>query len=348
MNIFRSMWRYTYGKIDRAKTKKEIRAKYKIQKNKNNIVIFGTPNHGNLGDYAIYLAEKKLLEGYAPDYHIFDVNMAHFNRDIEYLLELLGNRDVLILTGGGNLGNQYMDDENIRRKVISIFPHNRIVIFPQTMFFTADINGNREKEMTAKIYNHHQDLWIAARDEFSFQHMKRIFRANIFLLPDVVLTWGALDPLPKKGALIVLRTDVESSIDTVYKKQLKEILDREFSIVRETDTVVGADIPIDAFENALIQKLAQFQQAELVVTDRLHGMIFAAITQTPCLCIGNYNHKLRETYKWVEDLGYIKFLQDASSLNQSIEELKYKGQCVYKCNKINQLYDNFLKEIFNG
>lgn len=342
------MWHYIYGKTERAGIKKEIKAKYQIQKNKRNIVIFGTPNHGNLGDYAIYLAEKKLLEGYAPDCHVFDVNMAYFNREIEYLPKLISTRDLLVLTGGGNLGNQYMDDENIRRKVISIFINNRIVMFPQTMFFTPDDIGNKEKELTREIYNSHKDLWIAARDEFSYREMQRMFTGKLYLLPDVVFTWGSMNALPQKGVLIVLRSDVESSIDADKKKQLLDILSHEYAQVNETDTVISADIPVEAFSNALQQKWKQFRQAELVVTDRLHGMIFAAITQTPCLCIGNYNHKLKETYKWVEDLGYIKFIQEWNTINQIIKELKQINQCVYRTDKIDKLYDAFLKEIFHG
>lgn len=348
MSIIRSLWRFIYSEFDKINVNKDLKAKYQIKKKKRNIVIFGTPNHGNLGDYAIYLAEKKLLESYALDYHIFDINMADFNREIKYLPRILDTRDILILTGGGNLGNQYMDDENIRRKVISIFSRNRIVIFPQTMFFTADEIGNKEKELTRKIYNCHKDLLIAARDEFSYCEMKRIFTCKLFLLPDVVLTWGSIGTLPKKGALVVLRSDVESRLEVEKKQQLVNILSNSYDFITETDTVIGSDISINEFNNALNQKWNQFRQAELVVTDRLHGMIFAAISQTPCLCIGNYNHKIRETYKWVEDLGYIKFLQDWDTINQRIEELKQIQQCIYNTDKIDNLYDAFLKEIFYG
>ncbi len=347
MNVFRSTWRYIYGKVQKTRTLSNIKHKYNICKSKKNIVIFGTPNHGNLGDYAIYLAEKKLLQEYAPDYHIFDVNMAVFNSEIDYLSKLIGKKDLLILTGGGNLGNQYMDDENIRRKVISLFPKNRIVIFPQTMFFTADETGEQEKAITADVYNTHKDLWIAARDELSYREMQVMFTGKLFLLPDVVLTWGTLTAKQRKGALVVLRSDVESSINNEQRRYVVQLLMRTYEKVEKTDTVVK-DIPIEDFDKNLQNKWEQFQKAELVITDRLHGMIFAAISQTPCLCIGNYNHKLRETFKWVKELGYIRFLSDWSEIDGMIAELRKKKDCIYHVESVNERYASFLKEILNG
>lgn len=348
MNIVRFIWRKLYHIFETTQLIREIKKKYDLRKKVKNIVIFGTPNHGNLGDYAIYLAEKRLLEEYQPDSHVFDINMAVFNREVETLTKLLKKDDVLILTGGGNLGNQYMDDENIRRKVITLFPNNRIVIFPQTIFFTDDIIGQKEREISRGIYNRHPHLLIAARDEFSYMEMKKTFSSKIYLVPDVVLTWGSLPSLNRSGALMVLRSDVESTLLDKQISILENYLGSKFSRVEKTDTVIDDAIAVEGFKEALYQKWKQFQQAELVVTDRLHGMIFAAISQTPCLVLNNYNHKLKETYKWVKNLGYIQFLTDMNSLEESIDQLKLIDNCKYDMEKTKGIYNDFLKEIFYG
>ncbi len=57
--------------------------------------------------------------------------MVDFFHEIRALKGLLTGKDLLILTGGGNLGNQYPDDERIRRKTIETFPENKIVLFPR-------------------------------------------------------------------------------------------------------------------------------------------------------------------------------------------------------------------------
>lgn len=67
--------------------------------------------------------------------NVVDVDMSDFETDIEGIAHLIQNQDILILQGGGNFGNYYMDDEMIRRSVISQFRNNRIIMFPQTVYF---------------------------------------------------------------------------------------------------------------------------------------------------------------------------------------------------------------------
>ncbi|HLS30591.1 MAG TPA: polysaccharide pyruvyl transferase family protein, partial [Flavobacteriaceae bacterium] len=55
-----------------------------------------------------------------------------------------------------------------------------------------------------------------------------------------------------------------------------------------------------------------FRSAELVITDRLHGMIFCYITGTPCVVFQNNNHKVRETYDWIKSNTNVKLMKDFS------------------------------------
>ncbi len=335
------------GTIKAAKDKKCIRDKYHIQKNVRNVVIFGAPNHGNLGDYAIYFAECRLFARYLQKGNIFGVNMRDFQHEIRALRRLLQKEDLLILTGGGNLGNQYMDDEKIRREVILRFPDNRIVLFPQTMYFTKDAKGEEEAGKTAGIYKAHRDLWLVARDERSCRDMERLFARKIRLLPDVVLTLQGEKREPKKGALLVLRNDVEGVLQAEHRTMLRQILQPLYGTVEETDTVVEVGEDLSCLEEKLRDKMEQIGSASLVVTDRLHGMIFAALMQTPCLVLHNYNHKVEETYKWIRDLDYVEYVPDVSNLQEALCRLQ-KEDCRYRADKVEKEYDVFMREIING
>lgn len=334
--------------IKAVRDKCRVREKYGIQRGQLNVVIFGSPNHGNLGDYAILEAEKELLAEQLPKANLFDVNMTDFAHEIKALRSLLNKNDLLFLTGGGNLGNQYPDDETIRRRVIESFPHNKILLFPQTMYFTEDEAGKKEREETSAIYNRHNKLWLAARDEYSYKEMQKLFLGRCCLLPDVVLTVSYLEKWERRGALLLLRSDVESVLKTAQKEELITILKPQYGTVEETDTVIPIGIDLSGLKQALQEKMEQIAKAELVVTDRLHGMIFAAITGTPCLVLPNYNHKVQETYKWLSELDYIELLIDSQKLAESTGRLRQKTNCIYHAEKIQQQYNAFLREFING
>ena len=50
-------------------------------------------------------------------------------------------------------------------------------------------------------------------------------------------------------------------------------------------------------KSVIVNKLKEFAGAQLVITDRLHGMVFCYLTNTPCIVFSNYNHKVLGTYE---------------------------------------------------
>ena len=60
------------------------------------------------------------------------------------------------------------------------------------------------------------------------------------------------------------------------------------------------------------KKFKQFKGAELVITDRLHCMIFCVITGTPCVAIDNSNKKISGVYnEWLGEINWVKFATDS-------------------------------------
>ena len=65
--------------------------------------------------------------------------------------------------------------------------------------------------------------------------------------------------------------------------------------------------PLDAVCAAVVNdELQRYARRRVVVTDRLHGMIFAAVTGTPCVVLDNATHKSRDFYR--------TFLQDSNAV----------------------------------
>ena len=197
-----------------------------------------------------------------------------------------------------------------------------------------------------QIYSGHNDLWLMARDEQSYKEMQSLFEKNVWLLPDVVLTWTPPVNLKKEGALLVMRNDVERVLSEADKQHVIDILRPMFESVSETDTEVEIETDIDGLNDKLVEKLKQISAAKVVVTDRLHGMIFAAITKTPCLVLNNYNHKIRETYKWINHLSYVRYVSDIEEFESEIRKLCIDKEWEYSDETIQKRYDEFMKACF--
>ena len=81
------------------------------------------------------------------------------------------------------------------------------------------------------------------------------------------------------------------------------------------------DINNDNRKDCIRRKMQEFCRSELVITDRLHGMVFAAITDTPCIVFSNYNHKVEGVYQWIKHLPYIKYVNSIEEAEKYIPEL---------------------------
>lgn len=313
---------------------KKTKHLYEKSSGKNRIFIIGTPTHGNLGDQAIAYAEQKIVEDYFSDYEICEINALDIIKHLKSLRNNIKKDDILVLHGGGNLGNQYVEEEELRRKIILQFKNNKVILFPQTIYFTDDAVGKVEFNKTKAIYGKHKDLTLVSRENTSYEIMKQAFINNkVILSPDIVMYLNKTHPkYIRNGALTCIRKDVESILSVENREKIKNMLEINYDNLIITDTmaelttsenrVVKYMVNRNQRKKMLNRKWDQFKKAELVVTDRLHGMVFCAITSTPCIVIGNYNHKVKDTYKWIEKLNYIKFVDNIDEIPKLIEELK--------------------------
>lgn len=322
-----------------------IKNKYHMEDEKQNVFIIGTPDHGNMGDQAIWYATQKLLKNYFPAANVVDVDMSDFETDIEGIAHLIQKQDILILQGGGNFGNYYMDDEMIRRSVISQFRNNRIIMFPQTVYFSEDAEGKEELERSVCIYNKNKNLVLIARDAESFECLKANFTNDMYMLPDVVLSLNAINmEKERKGVLICLRSDKESVMNHQNVDEIESFLKDRISEIRYTDTQMD-NYCKENRELLLKQKIKEFQSAELVITDRLHGMIFAAITGTPCIAFDNFNAKVKKVYAYLKDTCIVKLVHDFQEFTEAYGELKVNAKNNYDEKSVIQQFVDVLDQI---
>ncbi|MDQ1000339.1 pyruvyl transferase EpsI [Neobacillus niacini] len=320
--------------------------KFIQESNKNRIFLIGTPKHGNLGDQAIAHAEMKFLEENCKDFDIFEIQFDDFTYYFKALTKVIEPKNIIMLHGGGNMGVEYLREEELRRRVIVNFKDNKIISFPQTIYFGNTDFGKKELKKTINIYNSHPNLTIIAREEISLQMMRGIFtQNNVILTPDIVMYLNE-DKFTRerKDILFCFRDDTEKVISSELKKKLYNELSNQNNIII-TDTVVSFPINKDIREEELNKIWTSIRQSKLVITDRLHGMVFAAITSTPCIALSNYNQKVKGTYNWIKHLPYIKFVEDESDIYNQINEMMKINHSKYNNNFAMKYYNEIINSI---
>ena len=327
------------------------------------VILFGVPTHGNIGDAAIVVAEEKFIKDNLSDYEYISVlEEEETKENIEQFQKIIRDEDIILLHGGGNFGDKYIELEEKRRMIITAFPNNKIILMPQTIHFSDNENGKMELEKSKKIYGNHKNLTLVAREKVSLEIMKREFsNNNVIFTPDIVMYLNETEQRERKGALLAIRIDMEKVLTDEQIEQIKEIVSRNFESVKRTDTYLGFEnikVTEDGVEgdtqilpemrNKVVNdKLEEFRNAELIITDRMHGMILSTITSTPCIAFSNYNHKIKSTFDWIKDQKYVKFLEDTNMLEETIKELKEYKNCVYNNEFALKEYQKILDVINN-
>jgi pyruvyl transferase EpsI len=289
------------------------------------IILIGTPIHGNLGDHAIAIAERQLIAEYAKDFELIEITMPVYRAKSKAIKHFVTKNDFLIISGGGWLGTIWKHNEDAVRSALIYFPDNRILIMPQTIYFDESKEGMVEKEKSKKIFSSHENLTICLRDLKSYNFvLNNNFvkdKTKCFYVPDVALAFDCnIEKQSRKGALLCFRQDRENVMDFMDRRKIKNSLRKIGLKTNYTTTVYLHQILLDERTKAVDEKLREYAGSRIVVTDRLHSMIFAAITGTPCIAFDNKTAKVKGVYNWIKDLEYIRFV---SSVDEAISVMPF-------------------------
>lgn len=289
--------------------------------------VFLAADYGNLGDVAITYAQEAFLKKYLPDFHIIDLPISKTIEAIHAVKKCIGQGDLITTVGGGNFGNRYDQIEFYRQLIIETFPDHKIVAFPQTIEFSEDTSGNEARKAAKKIYQAHSNLVLGAREQRSFEEMQQDFPKNkVTLSPDIVMSLDKREPKKQRqGAILSMRMDSEKKLNAQEEALILNEIEKQYPNPSRWDTHIGtSQMTMEERIHALNQIWAAFRGAELVVTDRLHGMIFCYITGTPCLVFQNSNHKIVSSHHWISFSPRIKIIREVNkaSVRAAMDELK--------------------------
>ena len=309
------------------------------------VYVIGTPEHSNIGDSAIVLAELAFLEkcGFKKS-QIKEITRNEYILYSKLIKKSISTKHLLCWHGGGNMGNQWINEEYFRRNAMHDFKENPMIIFPQTIFYTDTEFGELEKKKSIDSYNGNQKLTIVAREKKSFDFMHQLYpNTEIILTPDIVLSSNlgmyGIEIEKKTDVLLCLRNDAERQLSDADGVKLQKILEKYVGNIKKTDMHLNIAVTKKNRRECVRMKMKEFMSAKLVVTDRLHGMVFAAITGTPCIVFSNYNQKVSGTYEWIKTLPYIKYVQSIGEMEKVLDELLEIDEAVYdNSNWIDKFY----------
>ncbi len=296
------------------------------------VFIFGVPEYGNKGDQAITAAQVSFITDILPDKRIVTIPE---NKCIENLICLkkitVKHGNLCALMGGGNMGELYPAQEKIRLLAVKKLKNAKIVVFPQSIDYT---DRSRSVRKAKRIYESHKNLWIFTREEKSEKIRQKLFNCNGALVPDIVLSYKPdLPDTERKGILFCTRQDKEKNAETEeLLEKLKEAAADSSDKITFTDTYNPEyAAPYEKQLDGLNKIWEEFKKSELVITDRLHGMIFSVITGTPCIALDNTTGKVGNLYRtWLCDSGiiYISGEEETEKAVEIIKSRNYTAPCV--------------------
>lgn len=317
------------------------------------VVLLDTPTHGNLGDHAIVLAEQQVLKEHGVK--TYELTAKQISGREDKYAAITPMNQLILVPGGGFLGALWPNEEERFRRIVTAFNKQKIIVFPQTVTYDVDTpEGKRYLAESQKIYASHPDLTIFVREKRSFDFMQQYFpTVKCKLVPDIVTLLKSFNisniAQSRNGILFCMRHDLEKALDDDVQHEMLEVVKKQYpnEPIRFTDTVIDHDLIPKKRNIEVNNKLAQISNTRLIITDRLHGMIFAAITNTPCIAMSNSNGKVKAVYEWIKGNDYIRFADNVEDFKQQITTLDLNQEYEYNRELVRHEFEPLFEEIRN-
>ena len=286
----------------------------------SSVFLLGTPLHENLGDHLIAYAELAFLRD-AGFQRVTEIPYEIFQLYAEELRRRIPETALICVTGGGWMGNLWPVDERCIQRMLRTFRKNRIVIFPQTIYYDESLpDGDALCAGMRECCRLCSDLTICLRERVSYDFALKHYGgtgANILLAPDIALYLKGRIPGQKArkagaGVALCLRKDREIVQGGASAGKIRRALSDNGIRCSTLSTLFPCRVPSRLRPYVLRRTWEAFGRPRLVITDRLHGMILSYLAGTPCVVMDNRTKKISGVWReWLSQEPYIKFCDSA-------------------------------------
>lgn len=292
------------------------------------IILFGIPEHGNLGDHAITCGERAFFHKNFSKYPLLELSWEMANDNRAYLMDRIEKKDLICIQGGGFLGSLWENEQDQVNQVIERFHENTVLILPQTYWCEDDEAGQLTAERFGQAMSRCENICVCLREKESYERFKNCFpNIPVLMVPDMALyIQTKLKEQRENYALLCLRNDKERVVEC--EQGIKDCIAERGLQYKETSTVLDRQIPYGTEEKYVWDKLDEFAKAKLVVTDRLHGMIFAALMRTPCIAFNNISRKVEGVYRWIDQQANVCVIENENEIEAAEKYLSAKEEAL--------------------
>lgn len=296
-----------------------------------NVALLDFPSHQNVGDSAIWVGQTRYLKQlgaiirYVADIATYDPRRLRRN---------LHPGSLVLLTGGGTLGDRWMKAARHRLQVIHDLPDYRILLLPQGV----DFSSSDAAETTDRIMGKHPDLHLLVRERLSLARARTLLPSvSTTECPDMAFGLGVMHRMQPQtnSVLALLRRDLERlqppptyealpegvrvvdwGLHGLYKPLWK--LGRSPSLAPQLQRAVRLGFTLTARTN-LHAGCRLLSSGNAVITDRLHAMVLAALLGVPVCGLDNSNGKVRAVYEqYLKQLPHVGFAETVDQATQRI------------------------------
>lgn len=283
----------------------------------NDYILVDLPYHSNIGDILIWEGERQFLSR-LPYKCLYKASMYTYKK------QKVDRNTIVLIHGGGNWGDVWRGSQEFHLKIIQEYPHNRIIVFPQTVHYDDLCHFTRD----ASVASNHSRLTICARDLISYKLLKENYTSNdILLVPDMAFCIPISYLVQYKQAcrhkdLFLKRSDKELvpfEIDrftssylvkdwpSMENKSIYSFILRLFTIGQRLKVIPSSWVDYFA-DNVVRENLVKtgvrfLSKYENIYTTRLHGGILAILLGKIFFLINNNYGKNKNFFEtWLTEM----------------------------------------------
>lgn len=305
------------------------------------VALLDYPTHQNAGDSLIYLGER----GYLRD---LDVTVSYIADQARFDADELRRRcpsGPILLHGGGNLGDRWEGEQEFREHILAVFPDRPIVQLPQSIEF----HDPARIVQARGSFEAHPDLSLLLRDQTALRLAREYFPATRSeFCPDMAFgvgdTYQVHFPNTSHDVVALMRGDSERVVDDFplpplvrYRRDdwgLKGWHAAAWAATRTPARVVSR---VPASRHALYPAVHRgydasarlnvdsaqriLRRGRVVLTDRLHAAILAALMGIPVIALDNVSKKISAVF--IDYLGRLPgthFAETPAEANDILDE----------------------------